>query len=372
MGRGIKEKRKFEDQNQKKKKTKQNKGKRKRSNELRTRTAKAREQERQTQTHAHNRTANNMSLRTPKRSRTNEEDEEQDKDAHTQLLLPQQQQQRRESTLLSTPVRLKNGFGTPSPPSPSSTTATINNSRRRPSPPTLQGIFMSPINKRRVGAAAHGRVLGHDDDAEHETGSDNNNNNNNNSNNNNNEDEHESESESEQEGRPGTSSLLPTTPKSRRSEVFLSPSPRLSSPPTAAAVAAARRPAGERPIREISHTLRTRLNYALVKLQNGWEDKTLPELETQLAPAVETSPRRYHNRFPDSADAGTSAHTAFMQALGGHPPREEATAVETLMLLSSPTKKQQHRPVAAMGAAGEPGTPADETEPESDTEVETS
>ncbi|CAI4064747.1 hypothetical protein SUVZ_08G1210 [Saccharomyces uvarum] len=296
-----------------------------------------------------------MSLRTPKRSRTNEEDEEQDKDAHTH-----QHQQRPGSTLLSTPVRLKNGFGTPSPPSPSSTTATINNSRRRPSPPTLQGIFMSPINKRR----AHGRVLGHND-AEHEIGSDNNNNNNNNDEH---ESESESESESEQHGRPGTSSLLPTTPKSRRSEVFLSPSPRLSSPPTAAA----RRPAGERPIREISHTLRTRLNYALVKLQNGWEDKTLPELETQLAPAVETSPRRYHNRFPDSADAGTSAHTAFMQALSGHPPREEATAVETLMLLSSPTKKQQHRPVATTGAGAESGAPADETEPESDTEVETS
>lgn len=157
--------------------------------------------------------------------------------------------------------------------------------------------------------------------------------------------------------------LPPTTPKSRRSEVFLSPSPRLRSPPTAA-----RRSTGERPIREISHTLRTRLNYALVKLQNGWTDKTLPELETELAPAVQTPPRRYHNRFPDSADAGTSAHTAFLQALGGHPPREEATAVETLMLLSSPTKKQQHRPVPATSA----GEPTDETEPESDTEVETS
>lgn len=308
-----------------------------------------------------------MSLRTPKRSRSNEEDEEQDKDLNTQQL-----QQRPGPTLMTTPVRLKNGFGTPSPPSPSSTTATTNSSRRRPSPPTLQGIFMSPINKRRVGAAAHGRVLGHDN-AEHETGSDNININNNN-NNNEHESESENESESEHDARPGTSLLLPTTPKSRRSEVFLSPSPRLSSPPTAAA----RRPAGERAIREISHTLRTRLNYALVKLQNGWEDKTLPELETQLAPAVQTSPRRYQNRFPDSADAGTSAHTAFLQALGGHPPREEATAVETLMLLSSPTKKQQHRPVAAMGAAteteteaeAETGTPADETEPESDTEVE--
>ncbi|CAI4051456.1 transcriptional repressor WHI5 SKDI_15G2340 [Saccharomyces kudriavzevii IFO 1802] len=303
-----------------------------------------------------------MSLRTPKRSRTNEEQEQdpnqeqaQEQGQNLDTHMPHHQQQRPgQTTLLSTPVRIKNGFGTPSPPSPPATTNSITKSRRRPSATTMQGTFMSPVNKRRVGAAAHGRVSDHDENG-HESESE--------------DDENENENQNKNHlhrhgGHAGMTLLPPTTPKSRRSEVFLSPSPRLRSPPTAT-----RRSASERPIRDISHTLRTRLNYALVKLQNGWTDKTLPELETQLAPAAQTtSPRRYHNRFPDSADAGTSAHTAFLQALGGHPPREEATAVETLMLLSSPTKKQQHRPVAVSSAGG----PADETEPESDTEVETS
>lgn len=298
-----------------------------------------------------------MSLRTPKRSRTNEEHEHEHEHEHEQeqeqlknqdTHTPQYQHQPRSTTLLSTPVRIKNGFGTPSPPSPPGTTKSITKSRRRPSTTTLQGIFMSPVNKRRVAQAEHGRVFDHNN-VGHESESD--------------DDENENENDNNQDGHVGMSLLPPTTPKSRRSEGFLSPSPRLRSPPTAV-----RRSAGERPIREISHTLRTRLNYALVKLQNGWTDKTLPELETELAPAAQTSPRRYHNRFPDSADAGTSAHTAFLQALGGHPPREEATAVETLMLLSSPTKKQQHRPVTATSA----GELADDTEPESDTEVETS
>ncbi|AJU03779.1 Whi5p [Saccharomyces cerevisiae YJM1573] len=295
-----------------------------------------------------------MSLRTPKRSRTSDEQEqeqEQEQVKNPDTHVNNEHQQRPgPTTLLSTPVRLKNGFGTPSPPSPPGITKSITKSRRRPSTTSLQGIFMSPVNKRRVGITAHGRVYDHNDDG-HESESEDD------------ENEEENENQKKYDGHVSMPLLPPTTPKSRRSEVFLSPSPRLRSPPTAA-----RRSTGERPIREISHTLRTRLNYALVKLQNGWTDKTLPELETELAPAVQTPPRRYHNRFPDSADAGTSAHTAFLQALGGHPPREEATAVETLMLLSSPTKKQQHRPVPATSA----GEPTDETEPESDTEVETS
>ncbi|EJS41695.1 whi5p [Saccharomyces arboricola H-6] len=303
-----------------------------------------------------------MSLRTPKRSRTNEEQEQQEQEqeqqeqgqGQNQNIHTHQYQQRPGTTPLSTPVRVRNGFGTPSPPSPPSTTNSITKSKRRTSTTVLQGIFMSPVNKRRVGTATRGRVYGHNEDG-HETGSED-------------DDENENENENdsnEHDGQAGTTLLPPTTPKSRRSEVFLSPSPRLRSPPTAAA----NRPSAERPIREISHTLRTRLNYAMVKLQNGWTEKTLPELETELAPAVQTSPRRYHNRFPDSADTGTSAHSAFLQALGGHPPREEATAVETLMLLSSPTKKQQHRSVLASSV----GSPTDETEPETDTdEVETS
>ncbi|EDO17873.1 hypothetical protein Kpol_1043p64 [Vanderwaltozyma polyspora DSM 70294] len=68
--------------------------------------------------------------------------------------------------------------------------------------------------------------------------------------------------------------LPPTTPKSRNTEVFLSPSPKLKSPGVYKEQA--------KPIREISNNLKTRLNYALVKLQNGWVDKTLPELEIEL------------------------------------------------------------------------------------------
>lgn len=68
--------------------------------------------------------------------------------------------------------------------------------------------------------------------------------------------------------------LPPTTPKSRNAEIFLSPSPNLKSPGTY-------RDNGK-PIREISNGLKARLNYALVKLQNGWVEKTLPELENEL------------------------------------------------------------------------------------------
>ncbi|QLQ81974.1 hypothetical protein HG537_0G02280 [Torulaspora globosa] len=69
--------------------------------------------------------------------------------------------------------------------------------------------------------------------------------------------------------------LPPTTPKSRNAEIFLSPSPNLKSPGTY-------RDNGK-PIREISNGLKARLNYALVKLQNGWVEKTLPELENELS-----------------------------------------------------------------------------------------
>ncbi|QLG74080.1 hypothetical protein HG535_0F05920 [Zygotorulaspora mrakii] len=73
----------------------------------------------------------------------------------------------------------------------------------------------------------------------------------------------------------GKSRLLPpTTPKSRNAEVFLSPSPKLKSPNI--------QKENGKPIREISNGLKARLNYALVKLQNGWVDKTLSELEQEL------------------------------------------------------------------------------------------
>ncbi|AAS52153.1 ADR233Wp [Eremothecium gossypii ATCC 10895] len=174
---------------------------------------------------------------------------------------------------------------------------------------------------------------------------------------------------------PGVRSrlLAPTTPKSRASEMFLSPSPTLRSP---AAQAPPRD--SDKPIREISFNLKTRLNYAFVKLQNGWQDKTLPELEE----ALEGSPRKRHERSPvgpaeeysnayATAAAGAdgaaenSAQSAFLRALSspkkkprsesvgqGSPPRlpmfpshnepSEVEAIETLMALSSAQKRLPH------------------------------
>ena len=72
--------------------------------------------------------------------------------------------------------------------------------------------------------------------------------------------------------------LPPTTPKTRNTEMFLSPSPKLKSPNGSNSLITK----DTKPIREISNDLKTRLNYAFVKLQNGWVDKTLPELEEKL------------------------------------------------------------------------------------------
>ncbi|CCE63125.1 hypothetical protein TPHA_0E00290 [Tetrapisispora phaffii CBS 4417] len=72
-----------------------------------------------------------------------------------------------------------------------------------------------------------------------------------------------------------TKLLPPTTPKSRHNEMFLSPSsPKLKSPGVYKE--------HDKPIREISNTLKTRLNYALVKLQNGWTEKTFSQLEKEV------------------------------------------------------------------------------------------
>ncbi|KAL3229082.1 Protein SRL3 [Nakaseomyces bracarensis] len=76
--------------------------------------------------------------------------------------------------------------------------------------------------------------------------------------------------------------LPPTTPKSRNNEVFMSPSPKLKSPHVS-------KDSEKKPIKEISNELKTRLNYALMKLQNGWVDKTLPELEHALTTTPSTS-----------------------------------------------------------------------------------
>lgn len=90
--------------------------------------------------------------------------------------------------------------------------------------------------------------------------------------------------------------LPPTTPKSKNHESFMSPTPHLTSPSIYKE--------SNKPIREISNNLKTRLNYALVKLQNGWVDRTLPELESELSrqqmliqqrQQQQLSPERQHN-----------------------------------------------------------------------------
>lgn len=72
--------------------------------------------------------------------------------------------------------------------------------------------------------------------------------------------------------------LPPLTPKSKHLEPFLSPalSLNLMSPPENETYKD-----DKMPIRDISNNLRTRLNYAFVKLRNGWQNKTLVELEAE-------------------------------------------------------------------------------------------
>lgn len=138
-------------------------------------------------------------------------------------------------------------------------------------------------------------------------------------------------------GMPSRSRLMPpTTPKSRNAEVFLSPPPKLKSPSVYKD--------NGKPIREISNSLKARLNYALVKLQNGWVDKTLPELENELDEPMSSSSQgqtqqrihgqrpgyrgSYHNEYAtdgqdsylsshseEEGDNGNSAHSAFLKAL---------------------------------------------------------
>lgn len=198
----------------------------------------------------------------------------------------------------------------------------------------------------------------------------------------------------------------PTTPKSRHNEVFLSPTPKLKSPSIYKE--------SNKPIREISNTLKTRLNYAFVKLQNGWVDKTLPELETEFSQPKKST---YVNKFAqgdatefgglnntpygsgDSVD-GTSAHDAFLKTLsigqvgldehnppttspmrwptknaGSVPqsppsipikqkkPSTEVEVIETLMSLSSP---QKSRPSTRIGREGEIEDDSDQTDVETE------
>lgn len=145
--------------------------------------------------------------------------------------------------------------------------------------------------------------------------------------------------------------LPPTTPKSRNIESFLSPSPKLTSPHIYKE--------SNKPIREISNNLKTRLNYAFVKLQNGWIDRTLPELENELdgqnfllqarqqqQPPSQQSPSHYIsnsyiNRFAhgngsskfvtdsnsnaENSDSTNSARLAFMKALSSPMKQEHSS-----------------------------------------------
>ncbi|CAR29680.1 hypothetical protein ZYGR_0AD03640 [Zygosaccharomyces rouxii] len=89
--------------------------------------------------------------------------------------------------------------------------------------------------------------------------------------------------------------MPPTTPKSRNAEVFLSPPPKLKSPSVYKD--------NGKPIREISNSLKARLNYALVKLQNGWVDKTLPELEHKLDEPTSSEQQQQQHRIPDQSSS---------------------------------------------------------------------
>lgn len=185
-------------------------------------------------------------------------------------------------------------------------------------------------------------------------------------------------------GVPRSRLMPPTTPKSRNAEVFLSPPPKLKSPSVYKD--------NGKPIREISNGLKARLNYALVKLQNGWVDKTLPELENELDESHQRIPHQqqhlrpryrgsYHNEYAsveeevayisshsdEEGDNGNSAHLAFLKALSSpkkkhrqnapptsplqwsarekkspsskkQQPPSEVEAIETLMSLSSPQR----------------------------------
>lgn len=184
-------------------------------------------------------------------------------------------------------------------------------------------------------------------------------------------------------GAPRSRLMPPTTPKSRNAEVFLSPPPKLKSPSVYKD--------NGKPIREISNGLKARLNYALVKLQNGWVDKTLPELENELDEPQRIPHQQphlrprykgsYHNEYAaveendayasshsdEEGDNGNSAHLAFLKALTSpkkqhhqnapptsplqwsgrekkspsskkEQPPSEVEAIETLMSLSSPQR----------------------------------
>lgn len=146
----------------------------------------------------------------------------------------------------------------------------------------------------------------------------------------------------------------PKTPRSRHSEMFLSPSPKLKSP----LGHVSKEPV--KPISEISQNLKTRLNYAYMKYQNGWSDKTLNELESELnvvagsnyvnkfaldindtlqntASNINREPTanindsgKYNNKYNNTLnDKDTSAHWALLQALSENKKKRATSKQET-------------------------------------------
>lgn len=118
--------------------------------------------------------------------------------------------------------------------------------------------------------------------------------------------------------------LPPMTPKTHMDEMVLSPSPTLLSPKMNRRRHQSlplRMPQfinnemdndlncddHELPCRPISKGLKTRLNCALMNLQNGWFEKSLPELETGLCS------RGKHCR--DDLDSSPSSPTTFFDTL---------------------------------------------------------
>ncbi|SCU83407.1 LAMI_0C03092g1_1 [Lachancea mirantina] len=142
--------------------------------------------------------------------------------------------------------------------------------------------------------------------------------------------------------------LPPVTPKSRSSEVFLSPSPKLKSPGVTKD--------SEKPIREISNNLKTRLNYAFVKLQHGWTDKSLVELESEFEKTAGQQPQEGKRLSqPSSLDAATAGGPSKEELLSGSSNYSNAfmkqdeddsnsAHVALLNALSSPKRKRPPSP----------------------------
>lgn len=209
-----------------------------------------------------------------------------------------------------------------------------------------------------------------------------------------------------------TNLIPPETPKSKNQELFLSPSLELQSPVHKPVVAT------QKPIREISNNLKSRLNYAYVKMQQNMLQHSKRGLDESIDDAAqvtnEVKPSSYSNVFAQDSDteletlasaiketrnasksvlahdtmglklkddledlAGeNSAQVAFLKALQSpkkkqrslsstHPKitrtssssnsqPSEVEAIETLMSLSSPHKR---RPSGSFDLALPPPTP---------------